>query len=987
GLGGDSILSIQVVARARRVGVRITPRQLFEHPTIARLAQHVSTTEAAVTVAPGDTTDVLSPIQQWFGELALGSPAHWNMGVLLALRTDTGENLGEDAVRDALQAVVDGHEALRTRFVTLPGTDGTRAVVDPRTPVALDVADLSALAPDAADTRLRALADALHAGLDLERGPLLRALLAHLGDGRGRRLVLAAHHLVMDAVSWRILLEDLDTALAARAAGRAPDLQGEGTTHRQWAAELRRRAIDPQVIDRVRGDLADLEESAKGNRAGAPLPAPGTEGDAHRAERTLTAERTEALQRALVHRLGGTVEEGLIAAAARAHARCAGLDRVVVELESHGREELHPGIDLTRTVGWFTTLAPLPVDTSGSSPLGTFWDVRGRMRELVHRGIDHGVVRHLSGDTGLTERLRALPAPDVNVNYLGRISSVADRSSALELLAPSYGRVRDPRGVRPAAVLVEGLITDGRLTLEVEHTGRQAADALADALLAELDALTAEDRAPLVAAGLRQELAPVETVRRWAEHWGDLSAVWPLTPMQEGMLFRTLATDGARRSGADAQGVYVEQLTAVLDGDLDPDRFARAWQAAVDRHAVLRGVPVWEDVPAPVLVVPARVELPVTVLDLRAADGGGDPERVLADHVERDRRAGFDLRTGPLVRLTLARLAPDRWAFVWTHHHVLLDGWSLPILLQDVLTHYREEGDGRQPGFEPAPDFGRFARLQARRDPEAGREFWTRRLAGAAPTPLAPAPSGTPGVHREHVVRLSEADTERLRATTARLGVTTAAAVHAAWALTLAAETGSDDVVLGSVGSGRPADLEEADRMVGMFINTVPLRTRIAAGLPLGIWAKEVQEDLTAAQEHIHTPLARIAVWSGHTSAADLFDTAVIVANFPFADLDEPLPGVRLVRAEAHEQTELPLTLTAAPEGARLVLALNHDTAAVPDHRAAALAELLRTALTALAGDTATVGETTAELHARSLRERAGHRRARAARLGSARTR
>ncbi|WP_168711452.1 non-ribosomal peptide synthetase [Streptomyces sp. RKND-216] len=989
-LGGDSIQSIQVVALARRAGIRISPRQLFEHPTISRLAPHAVTGDIASAGAPGDSTDVLSPIQAWFHELAVPDPAHWNMGTLLTVRRP----VEEEHLRVALRAVAQTHEALRTRFV--PDDAGTvRALVGDSPEVPLTWADLATVAPAEREAALRDAADTAHRRLDLRHGPVFRAVLADHGPARRQQLVLVAHHLVVDAVSWRIVLEDLDLALSAVAEGRDPVLEPEGLTHRQWTAELRRRAIDPQVTDRVAAERSQL--SAPGGPAGpfAGERHAGTEGEACRAVRALTVEQTEALQEALVTRLGGTWEEGLLTAAARAQARRTGRDRIVIELESHGREHVREDLDLSRTVGWFTTLAPLPVDTTGESPLATLWDVRSRLQGLVHRGLDHGVVRHLSADPAHEDPSAPPPAPDLNVNHLGRIGSAAAPGALLELEAPSFGQVRDPRAPRPAAVLMESMVSDGRLRVEMEHTDQAAADSLADTVMAELRTLAGEQNAPVLTSGLRQGTAVPATVGHWAARWGRLAAVWPLTPMQEGMLFRSLAADGPVPRDCDGSGVYVEQLTCVLEGDLDPERFAAAWQSAVDRHPVLRGVCVWEDVTSPVLVVPAALDLPVTLLDLRlpaeseaAGPARDDPdaaERRLEAYVERDRGTGFDLRCGPLIRLALARLAADRWAFVWTHHHVLLDGWSLPLLLGDVLADYGARLEGRTHHLPPAPDFGAFARHLADTDRSDAKEFWTERLAGVRPALLVPRQQAATPRHRDHVETWQEEDTEGLRESAGRLGVTLAVLVHAAWALVLAVETEQDDVVFGSVGSGRPADLDGADRAVGMFINTVPLRLRTGAGLPVRDWLGEVRRQLDDCGRHIHTPLARIAQWSGRSSAADLFDSAVIVANFPFAGLGDALPGMRLLRAEAREQTEMPLTLSTAVEDGRLTLAVNHDTNRVGGERAASLTRRLSTALLALCEGEANVGEIAARLRVQARQDRAVSRRNRASRLAARR--
>ncbi|MFD0418675.1 amino acid adenylation domain-containing protein [Streptomyces sp. NPDC127108] len=965
-LGGDSILAIRMLARARKAGVVAEFQDLVEHQTIRALAEIAS--QAVIGSADarhsGGTTDALSPIQRWFHELDLRTPAHWNMGLLLAVR----RRVLPEELSAALDAVADAHEALRTRFVD---GDPVRAVAD-TADVPLEHTDLSSVPADEVEQRLRDLSGKLHTGLDPARGPLLRAHLADLGPQAPQRLVLAAHHLVMDAVSWRIVLEDLEAALDAVREGRKAVVQPEGTTHRQWTAELRRRALDPRVLDRVRAELGELTALAARPGQWETGPAPGTEGGAHRAGRGLSAEETTRIQQALVHRLGGSLEEGLLTATARARARVDGLSTVVMQLESHGRADLRPDLDLSRTVGWFTALAPFPVAVGDQGPLGTLWEVRARLRELVHRGLDSDVVRYLSGDAELAGKFAALPAPHLTFNHLGRVSSASDPEATLELLGPGSGPVRDPRGTRPAAVVVESLVTDGCLTVEVEHTGQAAADALVDALLDELRALAAEPEVPALASGLRQGTAPVTAVRACARSWGDLTAVWPLTQTQEGMFFRSLAEDGAAGSG-----VYVEQLVCVLDGDLDQDAFVRAWQAAVDRHGVLRGGCVWRDVPRPLFVVPAVRELPVTRLDFTDAE---DADARLDAFVSQDRKEGFDLSSGPLVRLAVARLAPGRWAFVWTNHHVLFDGWSLPILLGEVLDHYVSQVEGRARNLPTAPDFGAFARWIARQDPDASQEFWTRNLAGFAAAPIAPQPNG-PARHRDHLAQVSAGETTRLQETAQRLGVTLGGLVHTAWAVTLAVETDTEDVAFGSVGSGRPAELDDVERMVGMFINTVPLRIRLPAALPVGTCCKEVQHSLRQAQEHIHTPLARIARWSGRASSSELFDTSVIVSNFPVADLVTGLPGLSVARAATLEQTELPVTLSVASEGDRLAIALNHDAVRVSPERAADLVDLFRRALTALADDTATVGEVCAGLREHRRDERAASRARRAARL------
>ncbi|MFC4344052.1 amino acid adenylation domain-containing protein, partial [Cupriavidus numazuensis] len=345
----------------------------------------------------------------------------------------------------------------------------------------------------------------------------------------------------------------------------------------------------------------------------------------------------------------------------------------------------------------------------------------------------------------------------------------------------------------------------------------------------------------------------------------DLADLYPLSPMQTGMLFHSVS---------DPDGTaYVTQLRVDIEG-LDARRFRAAWEAALARHDVLR-TGFWHQREVPLQWVAAHVPLPLTEHDWRGRDDHDDALAQLAAHEYRP----FDLNQPPLMRLALVRLSESVHHFIWTGHHLLLDGWSTSQLLGEVLRDYR--GDSRPAA--PAYAFKDYIAWLQRRDAEASRSYWTQRVAALPePTMLAdalPAPADAAG-YGEVVVSLDADATRRLGDFAKQQHVTPNTVVQAAWALLLARYTGQHTVAFGATVAGRPASLAGADEMLGLFINTLPVIADCRGGQPLGEWLRTLQAQNLASQEHEQTPLNDIQRWAGQ-SARGLFDSIVVFENYP----------------------------------------------------------------------------------------------------------
>ncbi|HEX2094108.1 MAG TPA: condensation domain-containing protein, partial [Longimicrobiaceae bacterium] len=438
-LGGDSILAIQVVSRARRAGLHLTPRQLFSHPTVAELARVCGSAPAGTVEAEqGAVTGPveLTPVQRWFFEQGMPEPHHWNMSEMFEVR----KPLDAAALERALAALRTHHDALRLSFARAgEGWRQENGAPDGR--AHLVQVDLSRIAGERQREAMERAAAQMQGSLRLEDGPLLRAGYFARGEGRSARLLVAVHHLVMDGVSWRILLEDLQTAYARARRGEPVSLPAKTTSFQGWSRRL---------AEHVRAGGFDAELpfwTCEARRGVAPLPLdfPGGREPAPEASaRTVSVELGETETRALLQEAPrayrAQADDVLLTALARTLAPWTGDGRLLVNLEGHGREDLFPGVDLSRTVGWFTTLYPVLLDVRGAEDEGAALKrVKEQMRAVPGRGIGYGALRYLSADPEVRARLAALPEPEVHFEYLGQFDGVLAGDSLLRVAPEPAG--------------------------------------------------------------------------------------------------------------------------------------------------------------------------------------------------------------------------------------------------------------------------------------------------------------------------------------------------------------------------------------------------------------------------------------------------------------------------------------------------------------------------------------------------------------------
>jgi amino acid adenylation domain-containing protein/non-ribosomal peptide synthase protein (TIGR01720 family) len=970
-LGGDSIMAMQVVARARQAGIGFTLRDVFQCLTVAALglvADDLATADpepAGAGVGPMPPTPGISRL------LAADSPISDRHQSML-VRVPAGMTEPDLAV--ALQAVLDHHDALRMRSSRPGEADDWKLEIVPPSGPALDClrrVDVSDVEPRDWQPLLARQAQAAAGRLNPAAGVMLQVVWFDAGPERAGQLLLVVHQLVVDAASWRILLPDLRAAWAAVRAGGAGQLSARGTSFRRWAQLLAEQAASP-------ARQAELAVWAQVLQAPDPLLTerpPDPAGDTRDPMAELALTLPTSVTGPLLTRLPGLyhagVDDVLLTAFVIAVARWRGQrgdaaspagSGVMLELEGASRDPdgVAAGVDVSRTVGWFATAFPVRLDpghldwdqvTCGGPQLAqALKRIKEQLRALPGHGLGYGILRYLHPETAAT--LAGLSQPQIGFRYLGRFGRPAEQdwAPASDLTGLAGHGDGGPPVAHPIDVTA---VTHDRpggpeLTMYWSWAGGLFTSAeigeLAELWSTALEALAAHANQP-DAGGLTPSdlLVPVPqaAIERLETASPGLADILPLSPLQRGLLFHAL----------DDTDVYVIQMVFDLAGPLQAPVLRAAVRALLRRHPQLAaGFCHDDDLDAPVQLVPGDPDLPWQETDLAGLDPAARQRRIARILAEEEQRR-YDAARPPLLRARLIRMADDQHRLIISVHHILMDGWSQTILAGELSSLY---ASGADPGALPeAPPYRDYLAWLDRQDRAAARQAWQQALAGLdQPTRIAAAVTeaggGTPARPEAISLEIPEALTQALAGQARGHSLTLNTLVQGAWAILLGQLSGSDDVVFGTTVVVRPPDLPGSDRMVGLLINTLPLRVRLRPGDTLTAMLVQIQDQQTTLTSHRPLDLTEIQHLAG---LGQLFDTVTVFQGYPpghgsFTSAD----GLRITDISPHGIVHYPLGLEAVP-GTRLLLRLSYRPDLFQADMARQLLDRLARVLAALAAD------------------------------------
>ncbi|MFQ4162309.1 non-ribosomal peptide synthase/polyketide synthase [Scytonema millei] len=932
-LGGDSILSLQIIAKASSAGVQLSAKQMFEYQTIAELAAVADTTEA-ITAQQGVVSGTLplTPIQQWFFLENFAVSAYWNQAVLLEMPQGIQPHLLEQVVRELLVH----HDALRLRFEkTDSGWQQINAGVEAAVP--FTVVDLSALSQAQQQAAIEAKAAELQGSLNLASGPLLQVAWFNLGEELNSRVLVVVHHLAVDGVSWRILLEDLQLAYRQLSAGRAIQLPAKTTSFKDWA-QLQWEYVRSQNLQRQCDFWLVQSHQPVANM---PVDSPGganTEASARTVSMSLSVEETRALLQEVPQAYNTQINDVLLAALVQVLAHWMQSTHVLFDLEGHGREEILENINISRTVGWFTTIFPVVLHHTCDHPGETLKSIKEQLRRIPNQGISYGWLRYLLDDQETIAQLSAQRPAEIVFNHLGQFDSVLQTSEIFQLASESTGPSRSPLNHRTHLLEVNSIIFDSQLRVDwtysqnlhhsstierIAHEFLQALRGLINHCLApEAGGYTPTDF-PLVQLNnieLDKLLSNVLYTQGITKNKKPIADLYPLSSVQQGMLFHTLYTPSS--------GVYCQQFSCTFIGGLDVGAFIAAWQQVVERHVVLRTAFTWEHSEQPLQVVFRQVKLPLEIYSWTGLTSEQQQQQ-LVSFIEQDRKLGFQLSKAPLMRLTLIQMSDDVYQFIWSYHHILLDGWSLPLVFKEVLGYYQALSVGQELQLPSSRSYRKYIAWLQKQNLEVAEQFWRQTLHGiTAPTPLVVDTHyvSEPQSYSEEILTLSSETTSALVSFARQHQLTLNTLVQAAWALLLSRYSGETDVVFGVIVSGRSPAIKGVESIVGLFINTLPMRVEVSHEDTILPKLKQIQKLQVEMSAYEYTPLLQIQGWSDVPKGLPLFESIVVFENYPVdAALEEHSQNLQIGDVRTFERTNYPLTLIAQP-GVELSLRFIYDS-------------------------------------------------------------
>ncbi len=910
-IGGDSIKSIQIISRLNNAGYKLEMKDLFQYPEISQLASRVKKVERRADQSPVTGPVPLTPIQRHFFLEPPTDPHHFNQAVMFY----SPEGFPEETVRAVFEKIQEHHDVLRITFGgEKDAVTQTSAATD--FPISLEVFDYRGRPIDEAVTELETQANHIQAGIDLASGPLMKLGVFQLDDGG--RLLVVVHHLVIDAVSWRILFEDINQLMALQCQGKELQLPHKTDSFRTWAEKLAIYADSP----------AFLEEKAYWARldtTGVPVLETGMDAaenlkkDTAFASFRLKKEQTETLLTKAHAAYGTEINDLLLTALALGTETTWGRQRLLISMEGHGREEILEDVDISRTVGWFTTDYPVLLELfPGGEPGRQVKEIKETLRRIPNKGIGYGILKYLTHPDNKSE-FSFNHHPQVGFNYLGQFDSDVGRpGEGLQMAKESYGNTQSEAARREFPLEVTGLVAEGCLNITISFSRKQFQPETMEqlsrnfnkALVRVIDFCASREERSYTPGDFTCKDLTIDTVDRLCAQY-PVEDIYRLTPMQEGMLFHALYDNHSAS--------YFEQTSYRLQGNLDIPTMEKSLNLLLERHAILRTAFVHEGLETPLQVVLKQRKVDFQYRDLSGLGGEEEKKQAVKEFKDTDRGRLFDLGKDVLMRVTVLQLDETGYEVVWSFHHILMDGWCVGILNAEFLEIYNSFLEKRGYNLPAIVPYASYIQWLTRQNRDISASYWRDYLGGydeAAVVPGSglPVPAGTAYRKEEHIFAFDSETTALLNRVAANNHVTMNHIAQALWGILLTGYNNRPDAVFGAVVSGRPFELEGVETIVGLFINTVPVRVRYNTGSTFKQLLKCVQEDAIEGEPHHYYPLAEIQAHSDLKQ--HLLNHLFVFENYPVADQIEGYESegpsqstLQLSNVEVFEQTNYDLNV------------------------------------------------------------------------------
>ena len=921
-IGGDSIKAIQVMARLHKHQLRLSMKDLFANPVIAKLSAFVKSVgrSAYQGIVSGEAG--LTPVQKWFfNENFNSSINHYNLYVVLSNK----DGFEEDAVRKVFNKLVEHHDALRMVYKVQEN-----GVVQFNRGIDGELFDLRVIdlcnKPDYKEIMLGDIEN-LQCDIDIENGPLVK--LGIFKTMEGDFLLIAIHHLVVDGVSWRILLEDFTKGYSQALENREVKLQDKTDSFKEWSSRLYKYANSKELL-RESNYWQKVEQMQVPSLPRDRKIENGRFKDVCTKEICFTEEETERLLKQVNKAYNTEINDILLTALGLAVYEWAGLNKVAVNLEGHGREEVIKDVNVTRTMGWFTSMYPvvLTIDKPGDISY-RIKATKEELRRVPNKGIGYGILKYLRDDENKDSTEFPLQ-PEIGFNYLGQFTEHLTKPGEGTISHVKTGMSASPQIQRHNAFDINGIIEGGRLNLLFsynqeeyrEETVSGLMEAYKQQLLRVIRHCVEKRETEFTPSDFDDKELTIEDLDVIIEEVeGEIEKIYRMSPMQEGILFHSLKD---RESGA-----YFEQIMLTIEDYLDVGLFEESFNKLIERYDIFRTAFIYERMHRPRQVVLKERPVKAYYEDISKLDRELR-EKFIGDYRKRDKERGFDLSKDSTMRLAIFKEENGRYKVIWSLHHILTDGWCTMIIAKELFSNYRTLTEKGHLTIEKTEPFSTYIKWLEEQDMEEAGQYWEGYLKGYEQQALIPADCGDTGYQKEDLfITLDNGLAEALENIAVSSQVTTSTVFQTLWGIILQKYNNLEDVVFGSVISGRPPEVNGIEQMVGLFINTIPVRVKTNNNTSFLELIEQMQQAALESEKYSYYQLAQIQAKS--KLKQDLICNIIAFENYPLEEEINDLikgknvKGLNITGFDVQEQTNYDLNFVVVPYNNRLTFKFSYN--------------------------------------------------------------
>ena len=741
---------------------------------------------------------------------------------------------------------------------------------------------------------------------NLESGPLFKAALFCGHAKESSKLLIVVHHLIIDGVSWRILLEELQALYQALSCGEIlPGSAIQGSSYQGWVDSL----IDPVNLDNL---MSEQSFWLSIDRHFYPLPIDYRQGknleqSAASLSVKLTEEETKYWLQGLFQQKGIKPHEILIALLAKTLVSFAKSSGIMFDLENHGREPLFKPLNLSQTTGWFTSLFPIYLTVEDQASLReTVRSVKKQLQKIPHQGIGYGLLRYI-------RRVRFSHQAEVAFNYWGQFDQVFDQQ---DFKFDSLQLVSHPQNQRTHLINVDAMVKNKQLIIEwtysINFHRKNTIGQLAQNYIDDLRSLI-KNCCESASVDCSLIKIPFEQIRPYLTNIEMVQGIYPLSPLQQGLLFHAVQ--------APTSEAYIVQLLWRVPTELNlcVNTFIQVWQSLIERHEIFRTSFLWEGLAEPVQIVRKSAVLSWNKYDwLKCADKTAQESR-LKLFLRADRLIGFNFSCPPLVRLTIIELPKKQYYVIATLHHILVDGWSLSLLINEINDLYQDIKQKKLPSLALSKPYAYYLKWLQKQDIYAAKSFWRNYLAGfSEATDLGIVLASSDRLDNRNTVdiELNEKSlptklVKQLKQFCQSHYLTLSTLFQGVWALVLSRYSQRHDVVFGVTYAGRSAEVADIENIIGLCINTLPLRVNLGKAELVEDYLRKIQNNLFEISPYQYASLADLTSWSDIENGKSLFNSILVFENYPNTGHENH--WFKLTNTEIIDPTHYPLSCIIIP--------------------------------------------------------------------------